>query len=602
MAHLMDMRNSILRLAISVALIGAILAVCLRVPNLHHSSVALMLVLAIVLLARTFGWLEALVAALIGGIGFNYFFLPPNGLRTDTFEHWMDFIAFLVTAVVTGQLVARSKRRRIEAEKRKADTEKLGGFTDAILYGAEFSLTQMADKVVEVFALDGIALYDKRTGQIARAGQRTGAISSQALRQAASGGLGLVDANAGFSLTPIRQGGEVVGSIGISGRKLSEPLLGEVVGRIALGIAKVYAAELEDLRKGRELLTTFVQSMPAAVAMLDREMRYVQASGRWCAEFELDRISPLAGRSHYELFPDLPERWKEFHRRCLAGETIRADEDLFERADGRRAWLRWEMRPWGNRDGRPEGILIFSEDITPHKEAEELKSAVLDAMAHEVRNPLNSVKLAATALLAESAGNELNNRELLNIIEEEANRMDRVIDESVRLARLDADRLSLRKQPQSVARLIPAVLEEMSALVGLRAIEVRVPESLPPAECDKDMILHVLKQLLSNALKYSPEGSPLTVSAGFTEGSVVIEVVDHGPGVPEGERERIFEKHYRGKAARSGTKGTGMGLASARAIMQAHGGEIWMTSPPAGGAAFHVSLPVAAAHLTVGAI
>lgn len=598
-----DMRNSILRLAFSVALIGAILAVCLRVPHLHTATVALMLVLAIVGLARMWGWLEALVAALIGGFGLDYFFLPPNGLRIGTYEHWMDFVAFLFAAIVTGQLVARLKRRQIEAEKRKTEVEKLASLTDAILHGGatEFSWAQMAEKLVEIFAFDGVALYDKLNGQIARSGPGAAAISSQALCQTAAGGLRLVDGNAGFSVTPIRQGGEVVGSIGISGRKLSEPLLGEVTGRIGLGIARFYAIEAEDLRKGRELLTTFVKSMPAAVAMMDREMRYVQASGRWCAEFGLEHISPLAGRSHYELIPNLPERWKDLHRRCLAGETIRADEDLFERADGSHSWLRWEIRPWGNRDGRPEGILIFFEDITPHKEAEELKSAVLDAMAHEVRNPLNSVKLAATTLLSEYDGNELNRRELLTIIEEEANRMDRVIDESMRLARLDADRLSLRKEPQSVAHLIPAVIEEMSALVGVRPIELRVPESLPHAEFDRDMILHVLKQLLSNALKYSPEGSPLTVAAGFIEGSVVIDVVDRGPGVPDEERDRIFDKHYRGKAARSGIRGTGMGLASARAIMQAHGGQIWMTSPPAGGAAFHVSLPVAASQ-TVGAI
>lgn len=595
------MRNSIVRLTISAAVVGAILVLCLRLPKLHTATVALMLVLAIVGLARYFGWVEALVAALIGGIGFDYFILPTNGFSIGTFEHWMDFVAYLVTAIVTGQLVARLKQRRIEAEERKADIEKLAAFTDAILHGAEFSLRQMAENLVEIFKFDGVALYDKRNRQIVRSGPRAAPISSEALRQAASGGLSLVDTNAGFSLTPIRQGGEVVGSIGFSGAKLAEPLLGEVTGRIALGIERVFAIEMEDLRKGRELLITFVQNMPAAVAMMDREMRYVQASDRWYADYGLDHVSSVVGRSHYELFPGLSERWKEFHRRCLAGETLRADEDLFERADGRRAWLRWEIRPWGSRDGRPEGILIFSEDITPHKEAEELKSAVLDAMAHEVRNPLNSVKLAATALLAESAGNELSNRELLMIIEEEANRMDRVIDESVRLARLDADRLSLRKQPQSVARLIPAVLEDMSALVGLRAIEVRVPGSLPPAECDRDMILHVFKQLLSNALKYSPEGSPLTVSADFTDGSVVIDVVDHGPGVPEEERDRIFDKHYRGKAARSATRGTGMGLASARAIVQAHGGRIWMTSPPAGGAAFHVSLPVTPASQAVGA-
>jgi two-component system sensor histidine kinase KdpD len=106
------------------------------------------------------------------------------------------------------------------------------------------------------------------------------------------------------------------------------------------------------------------------------------------------------------------------------------------------------------------------------------------------------------------------------------------------------------------------------------------------------MIVRVLKQLLSNALKYSSEGSPFTVSAESTEKAIVIDVVDHGPGVDDEERDRIFEKYYGGRSGRSGAPGTGLGLASARSIVQAHGGEIWITRPPAGGAAFHVSLPV----------
>jgi two-component system sensor histidine kinase KdpD len=157
---------------------------------------------------------------------------------------------------------------------------------------------------------------------------------------------------------------------------------------------------------------------------------------------------------------------------------------------------------------------------------------------------------------------------------------------------VEASGLALKKEPHNLARLIPAAVDEMRVTAGHRAIQVSIPESLPPAECDSDMLARVLKQLLSNALKYSPDDSPLSVSAEFTGEAVVIDVVDRGPGVDGEERERIFEKYYRGRAALSRTPGTGLGLASARSIMRAHGGEIWLTSPPAGGAAFHMSLPV----------
>lgn len=123
------------------------------------------------------------------------------------------------------------------------------------------------------------------------------------------------------------------------------------------------------LQAREELLKAFVKHVPAAVAMLDRDMRYLQVSDRWCNDYSL-APSQILGRSHYEVFPDIPERWKEFHRRGLAGETLRADEDRWERGEGNTTWLHWEIRPWGNINKLPEGLLIFSEDITKRKQAE----------------------------------------------------------------------------------------------------------------------------------------------------------------------------------------------------------------------------------------
>jgi PAS domain S-box-containing protein len=125
------------------------------------------------------------------------------------------------------------------------------------------------------------------------------------------------------------------------------------------------------LRAREDLLSMFVKHVPASVAMLDRDMKYLQLSDRWCVDYALD-YSQTLGRRHYEIFPDLPERWKEIHRRCFAGETLRSEEDRWDRADGRTVWLRWEIRPWGERDNLPEGILIFSEDITERKRIENM--------------------------------------------------------------------------------------------------------------------------------------------------------------------------------------------------------------------------------------
>ena len=104
-------------------------------------------------------------------------------------------------------------------------------------------------------------------------------------------------------------------------------------------------------------------------------MRYLQVSDRWCADYGV-ACSQVLGRSHWELFPDIPQRWKEMHRRALEGETLRADEDRWDREGGTTAWVRWEIRPWRTASGVVGGILIFAEDITRRKQMEEAISGV----------------------------------------------------------------------------------------------------------------------------------------------------------------------------------------------------------------------------------
>ncbi len=143
----------------------------------------------------------------------------------------------------------------------------------------------------------------------------------------------------------------------------------------------------EALREREELLDLFIRHAPASLAMFDREMRYLAFSQRWLSDHNLgDR--DLAGLSHYEVFPEIPERWRQAHRRALAGEVLRAESDVFRRADGSIRWVKWEVRPWRTVKGDVAGILIFSEDITElTRRAEELRSAnrALQALSNTVQ-------------------------------------------------------------------------------------------------------------------------------------------------------------------------------------------------------------------------
>ena len=126
----------------------------------------------------------------------------------------------------------------------------------------------------------------------------------------------------------------------------------------------------EKLLAGERTLRLFVEYAPAAIAMLDREMKYIAASLRYIDDYKLKERN-IVGRSHYEVFPEIPDRWKEIHKRCLAGATEKAEEDPFPREDGTLDWVRWEIHPWYEQSGRIGGIILFSEVITARKQAEE---------------------------------------------------------------------------------------------------------------------------------------------------------------------------------------------------------------------------------------
>lgn len=223
-------------------------------------------------------------------------------------------------------------------------------------------------------------------------------------------------------------------------------------------------------------------------------------------------------------------------------------------------------------------------------EAEQLRSTLLSSVSHDLRTPLAVMKGSASTLLDEEAKLPApTRRELTQALLEETERLDRLVRDLLDMTRLESG-VQINKEWQSVEEVLGAAFSRTEARLGNRQVTTEVPGDLL-APFDGVLIGQVLVNLLENAAKYTPEGSPIDVSAERIDGEVVIQVADRGPGVPPGEESRIFEKFHRGDSERT-RGGVGLGLAICRAIVIAHGGRIWVENREGGGAAFKFALPL----------
>jgi two-component system sensor histidine kinase KdpD len=224
-------------------------------------------------------------------------------------------------------------------------------------------------------------------------------------------------------------------------------------------------------------------------------------------------------------------------------------------------------------------------------EAERLRNSLLSSVSHDLRTPLASITGAASSLL--EAGDQLGDTtrtELLSSIHQEAERLDRLVNNLLEMTRLEAGGVTIRREWQPLEGVLGAVLKRLDRRLSDRVVHIDLPGDLPLVPFDAMLIEQVLINILENAAKYTPAGSPIDISAATVDGAVRIDVADRGPGFEPGEEQRVFEKFYRGPTATG--RGVGLGLAISRAVIEAHGGRIWAEPRPGGGAVFHFTLPI----------
>ncbi len=226
------------------------------------------------------------------------------------------------------------------------------------------------------------------------------------------------------------------------------------------------------------------------------------------------------------------------------------------------------------------------------QEHERLRTALLDSVTHEFRTPLTSIKASVTTLLSGASLEEQSKRELLTVIDEETDRLNRLVGEASEMAQLDSGMFKLDLQPHSIGEAVELALQDAKATLENHPVEVKVAADLPRVRMDLPRIREVLMHLLENAGKYSDSGVPIKVTSEVKGDHLVTSVADRGPGIDSFEQSLIFEKFYRGQHQRYSAPGTGMGLAIAKVIVEAHGGTIGVVSQLGSGSVLSFSLPL----------
>jgi two-component system sensor histidine kinase KdpD len=232
------------------------------------------------------------------------------------------------------------------------------------------------------------------------------------------------------------------------------------------------------------------------------------------------------------------------------------------------------------------------------QEHERLRTALLDSVTHEFRTPLTSIKASVTTMLSGAGLDDQGRRELLTVIDEETDRLNRLVGEASEMAQLDSGMFKLDSQLHSISEALDLARQDAKASLEKHPLEIVTGPDLPAVRMDLQRIREVLMHLLENAGKYSGPGVPIKVTSEVQGDHLLTSIADQGPGIDSFEQSLIFEKFYRGQHQRYTAPGTGMGLAIAKVIVEAHGGTIGVVSQLGNGSVFSFSLPLEKASRT----
>ncbi|HEY3993924.1 MAG TPA: ATP-binding protein [Ktedonobacteraceae bacterium] len=532
-------------LDIFLAVVGN-LAITLVIYSLHLyptiRNISLVYLLVVLMLGSTRGLFSAVTASIVAFLAFDFFLVPPlYTLTIGKQEEWLALFIFLFAAIITGQLAAALRLRAEQARQREQETR--------ILYellrdtnneeDLDHQLSVIARKVVDVFSVRGVCdcmilLPNEQGKPMLRA------------RANEPGNLWQLNADEMTTVAWVMREGQTVDFYNLA--HLSQKARGYsplvVIRSTAMSQTTRRYLSLIPLKTGQKVGGVLCLLMEEDPRRFSNERRLGS---------EADRSDPRS--TFFWAFVDQAAAMIEHAR--LRRESLQVE--VLQRTDA-------------------------------------LRAALISSVSHDLRTPLTSIKAAASSLLQDDVQwSDEERHSFAQAIEHEADRLNRLVENLLDMSRIEGGALKPEKEWYPIDELLHDVLGRMQPLLRGRDITTNVPEDLPPVELDYMMIDQVMTNLIENALRYTPTGSPIEISASASATELFLSVADRGPGIPSSDLERIFDKFYRvmdRSRAISATGGTGVGLSVCRGLIEAHGGRIWAANRRGGGAIFRFTLPL----------
>jgi PAS domain S-box-containing protein len=376
----------------------------------------------------------------------------------------------------------------------------------------------------------------------------------------------------------------------------------------------------ERLHESEEIMRYIIKYDPNAIAVFDRDLRYIATSDRFLQDYNV-KESNILGKLHYDVFPEIPLKWKTVHKRALNGEIVRNDDDSFVRPDGSITYTRWECRPWYKANREIGGMIAYTEVITERKLAQlalalekeqllkanglldnanerlrkldRLKTDFVSVASHELRTPIASIIGFAQTLQSDDPDiSDSERKHYLRIIEKEGKRLAALVKDLLDLAKIEKGETDQNFEQFNIAELANEIVETMQISSTL-SVSIEVMSHIEPfVFASRERIRQVLRNLLDNAVRYTPPDGSITIIIDLQDKDIVVAVKDTGTGIPQTDIDKVFNRFHRVKGTRGAKgEGTGLGLAIAKEIIEAHHGRIWVESTLGLGTTFYLSLP-----------